>query len=185
MKSILITNISKYNLDTLSEFIESVGLFNVTVLVEPEHFTAAFEKFVNRYSLNVIIPLDCVEEGHNSVAAVEGRNPGFEARVLAYPTNKIKLLRLAKRMPAHRSIIALAMSFPKIEIVVARGPLIDSSFNNDVDFIVADEQQNGKPGIITVTNDPFENYSVLDLELLVKLNFVKEKKEWLNVKMVE
>lgn len=185
MKSILITNISKYSLGTLAEFIESVGLFNVTVLVEPEHFTSAFEKFVNRYSLNVIVPIDCVEEGHNSVQAVEARNPGFEARVMAYPTNKIKLLRYAKRTPGYKSVIALAMSFPKVEVVIARGALLDSSFNNDVDFIVADEQQNGKPGVITITNDPFENYSVIDLEMLVKLKIVKEKKEWLNIKVVE
>lgn len=185
MKSILITNVSKFDLDSLGQFIEDHGLFNVSVLLEPEHFTATIEQFLARYSLNVVIPLECVEEGHNSLAAVEARNPGIEQRILAYPPHKIKIIRYARRNPGYKSVIALAMTFPKVEVVMARGDLVDSYHNQDSDMVFADEAANGKAGRIVVTNNPFQDYQMIDLGLLFKLKIVKEKSQCLSIKMVE
>lgn len=102
-------------------------------IVAGEDFTDEIQSLLIKYGLNVMIPVYCVEKGHESVAEIEKRNPGFEKRLLAYPRHKIELLRHSIDEASPESLVALGLSFPRMRIRNLRS-------NNPVDAYYTERQ---------------------------------------------
>ncbi|HHS7556373.1 TPA: hypothetical protein ACTPQ1_004665 [Salmonella enterica] len=179
MKSILIHNFTKRKLHLVDRFLRKKKLYNVHAIVSGEDFTDDIQSLLIKYGLNVIIPVNCVEKGHESVAEIEKRNPGFEARVLAYPRHKIELLRHSDMEPSPESLIALGLSFPRMRIRNLRNTTpVDAYYTERQIFeehlfpqLEEDEQHQ-----ITVVwgDDLDQSFQMLDFGLLFELGLIEE-----------
>lgn len=175
MKSLLIHNFTRHNLHLVDAFMRKHKLYNIHAIVPGEDFNDDIIKLLNRYSLNVIIPLRCVEEGHNSVLAVEQRNPGFEERVKAYPKHKLQIMRRANEQSSAVSIIGLALNFPGTPIRAMRGTHLTDAFYHEYEVAnktledMGDEAQ----GATIVWGEELENdFQFIDFGLLQTLGIV-------------
>lgn len=120
MKSLLIHNFTRLDTTLLDQFLTKHKLFDVTLLCKAENYTDVVKRLVVRHSLNVLIELDCVEQGHNSLAQAELRNTGLEERMLETPPSKLKVLYRTNHGKAVTSLVAVAQSFPLNKVLIVR-----------------------------------------------------------------
>lgn len=128
MKPVLLCNITKYNLREVEALINQKNLFAATAVVDAEAFTDELERFLNRYAINVIIPLTGTDSGHGSLSDVETRNPGLEVRINSWPRHKLAILFNTDSVTATEdltdrtgALLALALSFPDNRVLALRG----------------------------------------------------------------
>ncbi|QVW55313.1 hypothetical protein pEaSNUABM29_00273 [Erwinia phage pEa_SNUABM_29] len=163
----------------VDRFLRKKKLFNVHAIVSGEDFTDEIHSLLIKYGLNVIIPVNCVEKGHESVAEIEKRNPGFEARVLAYPRHKIELLRRSDMEGSPESIIALGMSFPRLRIRNLRNTTpVDSYYAERQIFeehLLPQLEQEEQHDISVLWGDDLDqSFQMLDFGLLFELGLIEE-----------
>ncbi len=179
MKSILIHNFTKRKLHLVDRFLRKSKLYNVHAIVAGEDFTDEIQSLLLKYGLNVMIPVYCVEKGHESVAEIEKRNPGFEKRLLAYPRHKIELLRHSIDEASPESLVALGLSFPRMRIRNLRS-------NNPVDAYYTErqifeehllpqleEEEQHNISLLWAGNLD-QDFQMLDFGLLLELGLIEE-----------
>lgn len=179
MKSILIHNFTKRKLHLVDRFLRKNKLFNVHAIVAGEDFTDEIQHLLIKYGLNVLVPVTCVEAGHESVAEIEKRNPGFEQRLLAYPRHKIELLRHSGMNPSAESIVALGLSFPRMRIRNLRSPTPVDGYYTEREIFhdhllpqLSDEEQ---VSIAVMWGDNLDqDFQMLDFGLLLELGLIEE-----------
>ncbi|ANZ49005.1 hypothetical protein HOV30_gp156 [Erwinia phage Derbicus] len=171
MQSLMIHNFTRLDTTLLDAFLTKHKLFDVSILCKAENYTDTVKKLVIRHSLNVHIELDCVENGHNSLANAELRNAGLEQRMLDTPPSKLTVLFRAKRNKQVDSLIALAQSFPNNKIKVVRDNKDQCNYFELWDHIGVFNTAEETPVESRVSNlvwqyDLAKDYSFLDYGLL-------------------
>ena len=175
MKSLLLQDFTKYDNRKIEAFLHHHKLFNIHAIVEPDAFTDQWLKLINRFAINVIIPIHCVEEGHNGLVEIEKRNPGFEQRLLNAPASKVNILRQSTLESGSRSIIALALSFPLVPIWVTRDPEQPCQYYDDQRVVsVFSEQDTPLPNVVWRFDLRSDFYSV-SYDTLLKAGMVGDK----------
>lgn len=179
MKSLLIQDFTKYDNHRIAAFLQHYKMFNVHVIIPGDAFTDQVLKLVNRFALNVIIPIHCVENGHESVAQIELRNPGFEERLLAAPASKVNILRQSTLEVGGESIVALAMSFPNIPVWMVRNPDDACCYYDDIGFMRAFCEKDTPLPNLKYRFDLRTDFTVLSYETLEKVGMAGGDKECL------
>lgn len=172
MKSLLIHNFTQRSLHLVDAFLRKHKMYNVHAIVPGEDFNDDVIRLLNRYGLNVIIPMSCVEEGHQSVIAIESRNPGFEERVKAFPKHKLQIMRRSGGVSNATSVLGLALNFPGVTIRALRSPHLTDAFYHEYDVVqrtleeMGDEASEAK----LVWGEELENdFQFIDFGLLAEL----------------
>lgn len=177
MKSLLIHNFTRLDTTLLDAFLTKHKLFDVTLLCKAENYTETVKKLVVRHSLNVLVELDCVEEGHNSLANAELRNTGLEERMLATVPSKLSILYRSKHGKAVGSLIALGQSFPRNKIKVVRREQEQCNYFELWDHVKIFNEDGETPDENKVRNlvwqyDLARDYQFLDYGLLKDIGLV-------------
>lgn len=177
MKSLLIHNFTRLDTTLLDAFLSKHKLFDVSLLCKAENYTETVKKLVTRHSLNVMVELDCVEEGHNSLANAELRNTGLEQRILDTPATKMTILYRTKHGKGIGSLVALAQSFPKNKIKIVRHAQEQCNYFECWDLIGVFNEATETPDDKKVNNlvwqyDLARDYQFLDYGLLRDIGIV-------------
>lgn len=142
-KDILLTGFSRFDLEQVEELILKHKLQNIWAEMPADGIDANTIKLVIRYGLNLLIPVDCVELGHNSIEKILLRNPNFDKLIEGIPRGKVSFVRTCKRPnndnPPGDSVIALARSYPN-KIYNVRSTSDFCTYYNEIDVI--NEYQN-------------------------------------------
>lgn len=175
MKSPLIHNFTKHDARLFGEFLRKNKLFNAHILIEGDKLTPDVAKLVNRFSLNMIIPIDCMEVGHQSVAAIEKRNPGFTELLNSLPPSKAELLFTTKMGCNPSSLLSIALSYPNNDIIVRRDPEAMCSFFDVQGVVQAFSAADTPIENVEWAYDLGRNYTPIDYGMLKELGLVGEQ----------
>lgn len=175
MKSPLIHNFTKHDARLFGEFLRKNKMFNAHVLLDGDKLTADVAKLINRYSLNILLPLECIEVGHQSIAAIEKRNPGFTELLATLPASKVEILYTTKMNCNPSSLLSLALSYPNHAIIVRRDPEAMCSFYDVQGVIQAFSQADTPITNVEWAYDLSRNYAPIDYGMLKELGLVGEQ----------
>lgn len=143
LKDILLTGFSRFDVDQIEELIRKFKLQNIWAEMPADGIDEKTIKLVVRHGLNLIIPVDCVEVGHNSIEKILLRNPKFNELIEEIPRGKISFKRTCKHSyneeSVGNSVIALARSYNH-KIYNVRGGDEFCTYYNEVE--VVNEYQN-------------------------------------------
>lgn len=143
IKDILLTGFSRFDLDQIEELIRKHKLHNIWAEMPADGIDEKTIKLVVRHGLNLLIPVDCVELGHNSIEKILLRNPKFEELIAEIPRGKVSFKRMCKRPQQDESpgnsVIALARSYPN-KVYNVRGDDDFCTYHNEIEVI--NEYQN-------------------------------------------
>lgn len=165
----------------MEALINKYKLLAASVLVDPEAFTPELEKLLNRYSINVLLPLTSSDGGFGSVADVESRNPGFEERLLAWPKHKLTFIfntdspnDFAAVEGQASALLSVALSFPNNAVVALRGDNANSLHYQIQEHL---ELLGKADPTLLAENVEFEvslrnRYSTLDLQILKEVGIL-------------
>lgn len=174
-KPILITNATRHNLFQVEAFIQRAKLFGSYIIIPADDFTDDILRLTTRYNLTVLVPVTCTDEGPDSVAGVEARNPGFEERLTKHPVNKLVVLHPTSgydsTMP---QLVSLAASFPKHRVIALQDGELQYGFHNtQVEFgnLVenAEEFKELKVEFVSSLSNLFD---VIDYQLLTNIGVI-------------
>lgn len=173
--AVLIHNFTKHKTHEVGEFIRKYGLINAHVLINGEDLTEELVGFVSKYSLNLIVELDGVEKGFNSISDVLRRNPDFETLMEKIPRNKVEIVRHSKAEPDVTNLIGLALNWPRIKVHAVRAKEFHDSYYQEFDlfqaFMVENQDIAEDINIIFQTNI-MADFSVIDYGLLRDINVI-------------
>lgn len=175
MKSLLIHNFTRHSVHLVDAFLRQRKLYNVHAIVPGEDFNDDIQKLLIRYGLNVIIPLDSVDEGHNSVVEIEKRNPGFEERVNAFPKHKLQILRRSSENYDGVAVAGLALNFLGIRIRANRGMHLTDAFYREYEITNKTFEEMGDEAMnaLVVWGEELENdFQFIDFGVLTELGIV-------------
>lgn len=175
MKSLLLQNFTKYDSRKVEAFLQHYKLFNIHAIVPADDFNDHWLRLMNRYALNVVLPVECVEKGHNSVAEIEKRNPGFEARILAAPASKLTLMRQSTNERGSDSLVALCLSFPDVPVWMVRNPEGACHYFDDMMFMQAFQENDQPLPNLVYRLDLRIDFELMSYDMLTKVGFVGEK----------
>ncbi|QXO09608.1 hypothetical protein pEaSNUABM11_00184 [Erwinia phage pEa_SNUABM_11] len=175
MKSLLLQNFTKYDNRKIEAFLQHYKLFNIHAIVPGDAFNDQWLKLMNRFAINVVVPINCVENGHNSLAEIEKRNPGFEERLLAAPASKLNLLRESNLEPGGQSLVALALSFPNVPVWMIRNPENACQYFDDMMFMRAFQENDQALPNLQYRFDLRADFDIVSYDTLTQVGFVGEK----------
>ncbi|ANZ50081.1 hypothetical protein PARSHIK_172 [Erwinia phage vB_EamM_Parshik] len=177
MKSLLIHNFTRRNVHLVEAFLRKHKLYNIHAIVPGEDFNDDTIRLLNRYGLNVILPLQGVEDDHQSVVEIEKRNPGFEKRVVAFPKHKLQVLRRSTGDADPTNVVGLALNFPGVTVRALRGTHLTDAFYHEFEVArktleeMGDEAEEAK----LLWGEELENdFQFIDFGLLVDLGIAGE-----------
>lgn len=178
MKDIVLTNFTRFDLKAIEELIVKYKLHNIWVQMPADGIDENTVRLINRYSLNLIIPVDCVEKGHNSIQNILERNPKFLEYVEQLPKGKVSFLRVSKNMvDGSSSIIAIARSFPENIVYNVRNVEGHCTYHEDMAVVEAYQREYEHQPELAVTNLRFmlslqERFDVIDYSLLKTIGII-------------
>lgn len=175
MKSLLLQNFTKYDSRKIEAFLQHYKLFNIHAIVPPDDFNDQWLRLMNRYAINVVLPIQCVENGHDSIVEIEKRNPGFEARIQAAPASKLNILRTSTLERGSDSLVALALSFPEVPVWMVRNPEGPCQYYDDMMFMRAFQENDAPLENLQYRLDLRADFELVSYEMLTKVGFVGEK----------
>lgn len=173
MKSILITNFTKYDLRAVEAFIQKHNFIGASAVIDPEAFTDDVLKMVTRYSLNIILPVQCTESGYHSIQEIANRNIGFVERITSVPPSKLSFLRESTDTNGSASIITIALNYPHNNVMVIKSTESDfSAYFNERDNV--QEYINAvNPDIrIDWVGDLGRRYEIIDYGVLKNIGII-------------
>ncbi|ANZ49530.1 hypothetical protein WELLINGTON_177 [Erwinia phage Wellington] len=175
MKSLLLQNFTKYDSRKIEAFLQHYKLFNIHAIVPADDFNDHWLRLINRFALNVVLPIQCVENGHDSLAEIEKRNPGFEARILAAPASKVNILRTGTIDRGGDSLVALCLSFPDVPVWMVRNPESACHYFDDMMFMQAFQENDQPLPNLQYRLDLRIDFEIMSYDMLTKVGFVGEK----------
>tara|TARA_Y100001956_G_scaffold11440_4_gene10402 strand:- start:9983 stop:10558 length:576 start_codon:yes stop_codon:yes gene_type:complete len=147
-KDILLTGFNRFELPQIEELIRKHKLQNIYAEIPADGIDENTLKMVIRHGLNLIVPVDCVEQGHNSIASILLRNPKFEELIAEIPRGKVSFLRRCKREMKEEdignSIIALGRSYEH-RIFNMRGSEEFCSYHTEMEVLRLYQEQYTDP----------------------------------------
>lgn len=175
MKSPLIHNFTKSDSRIFGEFLRKYKMFNAHILLDGDKLTPEIAKLITRYSLNVMIPLECTEVGHQSIKAIEKRNPGFEALLASLPPSKVDILFTTKMDTNPNSLIVLALNYPHHDILVRRHPENVCAFFDVQSVVNVFSEKDTTVANLDWIYDLSRNFTPVDYGALKELGLVGEQ----------
>ena len=131
-KDILLKNFTKFNIADVTALIEKYNLYNIYVIIDADSINEKTASMINRYGLNLLVNVDCVEDGPNSVQNIELRNPVFTETIKAMPKSKVTLYRKSAWGQKAANAIAVALSFPENRYFYVHSDLPNCAYYQDI-----------------------------------------------------
>lgn len=181
-KDILLKGFNRFELPQIEELIRKHKLQNIYAEIPGDGIDEKTIKLVIRHGLNLIIPVDCVEVGHNSIEQILLRNPKFEELLKEIPRGKVSFLRRCKRGfnqdDVGNSIIALARSYD-YRIFNVRGVEEFCSYHSEMETVRLYQEQFTEPEF-DVSNIEFipsyeSRFELIDYTLLRSVGIIGVK----------
>jgi len=174
MKNLLIQDFTKFDSRKIEAFLQHHKLFNVHAIVPADAFTDQWLKLMNRFAINVVVPLDGVDDTHNGLFESEKRNPGLEARLLAAPASKLNILFQSSLEPGHGKAVALALSFPEVPVWMVRNPEGPCQYFDDMQLVRAFDANDAPLPNVQYRLDLRADFYPVSYETLTKSGIVGE-----------
>lgn len=178
MKDIILTNFTRFDIKAIEELITKYKLHNIWVMMPADGIDETTVRMINRYSLNLMIPIDCVEKGHNSLENILERSPKFLEFIAELPQGKVSFIRTSKNTAeGGSSVIAVARSFPNNVLYNIRNPEGFCTYHEDLSTVEAYQRQYEHQEGLCVANARFmfslqERFDVIDYSLLKTIGII-------------
>lgn len=182
-KKILLTGFNRFEIPQIEELIRKHKLQNIYAEVPADGIDESVIKMVIRYGLNLVVPVECVERGHNSIASILLRNPKFEELIEEIPRGKVNFLRRSKREMREdevgQSIIALGLSY-KHAIWNARGSDEYCSYHQEMETVRIYKERYAEDEEHDITNVEFitsleSQFDIINYGLLRSMGIIGVK----------
>lgn len=178
MKDIILTNFTRFDINAIEELITKYKLHNIWVMMPADGIDESTVRLINRHSLNLLIPIDCVEKGHNSLQNILERSPKFMEIIAELPKGKLNFVRTSKNMEGgSSSLIAVARSFPENTVYNIRNIENFCTYHDDMATVEAYQRQYEHQEGMCVSNIRFmlslqERFDVIDYSLLKTIGII-------------